>query len=116
MKSILHVYMQYMGPRIPNFHPFRSTIRQFQYITHFRIFPLAPMLNFQVQQKLLIFWQILTFIAHMILCENKCHRVTFFLILADRQHFYNFLFPQDYLTCIYLNVGLDRLKIVGVAF
>ena len=34
-------------PRVPNFHPFRSTISCFQDIAHFRIFPLTPMLKFQ---------------------------------------------------------------------
>ncbi len=46
MKSTL---MQFLGPHIPNFQLFRSTISHFEdtCIAHFMILPLTPMLKFQ---------------------------------------------------------------------
>ncbi len=49
IKSVIH--MQLLIPRVTNFHPFRSTISRFQDMEHFRICPLAPMLNFNVPQN-----------------------------------------------------------------
>ncbi len=46
--------MQYLGPRVPNFRPFRSTTICFQNIAHFRIFALTPTLKFQSATNFLI--------------------------------------------------------------
>ena len=45
--------MQHIGPRVPNFHPFRSMLSRFQDIAHFMIFRLTPMLKFQSATKFL---------------------------------------------------------------
>ncbi len=54
-KSTLHVHMDLLGLRFPNFHLFCSTISCFQDIAHFRIFTLTPMLNFQSATNMLSF-------------------------------------------------------------
>ena len=69
-------------PRVPNFHPLRSTINRFQDIAHFRFFPSTPMLKFQ--------------------------SATLFLFLADRQNIYNFAFRHD--CRIYHKVWLKSAK------
>ncbi len=48
-KSTLH--MCTVGPQVPNFPPFCSTISRFRDISHFRIFPLTPMLKFHSATK-----------------------------------------------------------------
>ncbi len=53
MKDILDV--QYIVPRVPKFRSFRSTVSRFQDMTHFRTFPLTPMLKYQSATKVLIF-------------------------------------------------------------
>ena len=45
--------MQFLGPRVPNFHPFCSSDSCFQDFAHFMIFPLTPMLKFQSAAKFL---------------------------------------------------------------
>ncbi len=40
-------YPTYSASRVPNFHPFCSTISHFQDTVHFRIFPLTLMLKFE---------------------------------------------------------------------
>ena len=45
----------YIGPQVPNFHPFCSTVSHFQDIAHFRIFPI----DFHVKNfKICNFWRI----------------------------------------------------------
>ncbi len=45
MKSTLHTCKQFLGLRVTHFHQFPSTISRFQYIAHFRMFPLTRMLK-----------------------------------------------------------------------
>ncbi len=45
--------MQTLGPGVPNFHPFHSTISRFRDIPYLRIFPLTQMLTFQSATKFL---------------------------------------------------------------
>ena len=73
-QSTLH--MSTVVPRVLNFRQFRSTISHFQDIVHFRIFPLTPMLKFQTATK--------------------------FLILADCQNIYNFIFSYGSLMAALL--------------
>ncbi len=83
--------MQYIGPRVPNFHPFlalRSAVFK-EDMAHFKIFPLSRTLNFKV--------------------PHNCY------FLVNRQNIYTFIFPYDYL--IYNKFGSDWMKILGrVAF
>ena len=53
-------YMQFLGQRVPNFHPLHSTISCFQNIAHFAIFLLTPMLKFQnaTNKSFFSIWQI----------------------------------------------------------
>ena len=50
--------MQFVGPRVPYFHLFRSTISRFPEIAHFMISPLTPMLKFQSTTKSSKTWMI----------------------------------------------------------
>ncbi len=50
-KNILHI--PFLEPRVPNFHPFCSTISRFPYTAHFKMFPFNHMLKFQSTTKCL---------------------------------------------------------------
>ena len=43
--------IHFLGPRVPNFHPFHYMISHFQDIAHFKIFLLTSMLNFHSATK-----------------------------------------------------------------
>ncbi len=86
-RKATYIYTVHIGPRVPNFHPFRSTISHLQDIAHFTIFPLTAMSKFQ-------------------------SATIYFLAVCEKM--YNFIFCHDCL--IYNKFGSDRLKTVGIAF
>ena len=90
--SRCHCPMSTVVPRVPNICPFRSTISRFQDITHFKIFPLTPMLKFVPQ---------------------KCHKICIFWEIA--KIFITLYFPIT--TSFTIKFGSNRMQIVGeVAF
>ena len=47
--------MQYLRPRVPDFHPFRSTINHFQDIAPVKVSRMGPVLKLQGAANIFIF-------------------------------------------------------------
>ena len=52
--------MAFLVRQVTNLHPFPSIISRFQDTAHFMIFPLAPILKFQMPQQFYLFIIFLT--------------------------------------------------------